>query len=374
MAKIKEDRQISDVQIRKNAEAAGTIKKLQHELEVLRRQSDENNVASFKEKDILRGELKKKDAKQLDLQKELKDTKIANTELEARLKDKTEMEVRLQEENENLKRIINEEKEPIDEMCKKLVWDMKSHFGKFADCFLPTNDKIESREGSSGSGSNQQNPPTLTGVFLELQKVLDGLDLNRGSPEAGSTQQMGCVGNGYSASAIRAFESTEPRNLKSTKGSLGSGSKQQNSPSLTGVFLELQKTLDGLDLNRGSPEAGGPQQMGGGGIGGGNGYSASAARPFEATEPRNMEPSFGLNGPAEPTVPQPTGRSPPQIAFPPGPPRITISQPGDIVSIKPIATQEVSISQSPQTNKSKNHSKEQHNLTPEDLDNDPVKI
>ena len=377
MAKIKEDRQISDVQIRKNAEAAGTIKKLQHELEVLRRQSDENNVASFKEKDILRGELKKKDAKQLDLQKELKDTKIANTELEARLKDKTEMEVRLQEENENLKRIINEEKEPIDEMRKKLVEVMKSHFGKFADCFLPTNDKIESREGSSGSGSNQQNPPTLTGVFLELQKVLDGLDLNRGSPEAGSTQQMGGVGNGYSASAIRAFESTEPRNLESTKGSLGSSFKQQNSPSLISAFLELQKTLDGLDLNGASPAADNLEQMGGGG----NGYSASAARPFETTEPRNMEPSFGLNRPAEPTVPQPIGRSLHKIAFPSGPHRVAISQPGDIVSINPVATHElylgapeVSISQTSQTNKSKNNLKEEHNLTPEELNDDQVKI
>ena len=210
MAKTKEDRRISDAEIKKNVEAAGTIKKLQHELEVLRRQSDENNVASFKEKDILRGELKKKDAKQLDLQKELKDTKIANTELEARLKDKTEMEVRLQEENENLKRIINEEKEPIDEMRKKLVGDMKSHFGKFADCFLPTNDKIESREGSSGSGFNQQNLPSLTGIWLEWQKTLE-----------------------------------------------------------------------------------------------------SATRTLESTKPRNIKPSFGLNGPAEHIVPQPTDRSPP---------------------------------------------------------------
>ena len=46
MAKTKEDRRISDAEIKKNVEAAGTIKKLQHELEVLRRQSDENNVAS----------------------------------------------------------------------------------------------------------------------------------------------------------------------------------------------------------------------------------------------------------------------------------------------------------------------------------------
>ena len=377
MAKTKEDRQISDVEIRKNVEAAGTIKKLQHELEMLRRQSDENNVASFMEKDILRGELKKKDAKELDIQKELKATKIAKNEVEARLKDEIEKEVRLQEENENLKRIINEEKEPIDEMRKKLVGDMKSHFGKFADCFLPTNDKIESREGSSGSGFKQHQPPSLTSVVLELQKTLDGLDLNRGSPEAGSTQQMGGGGNGYSASAIRAFESTEPRNLESTKGSLGSSFKQQNSPSLTSVFLELQKTLDGLDLNGASPAADSLQQMGGGG----NGYSASAARPFETTEPRNMEPSFGLNRPAEPTVPQPIGRSLHNIAFPSGPHRVAISQPGDIVSINPVATHElylgapeVSISQTSQTNKSKNHLKEQHNITPEDLNDDQVKI
>ena len=282
MAKTKEDRQISDVQIRKNAAAASTIKKLQHELEVLRRQSDENNVASFMEKDILRGELKKKETKELDLQKELKATKFTKTELEARLKDKIE-------ENENLKRIINEEKEPIDEMRKKLVGDMKSHFGKFADCFLPTNDKIESWEGASGSGSNQQNLPSLTGIWLELQKTLDGLDLNGASPEAGSPQLMG---------------------------------------------------------------------------GGGNGYSASAARPFETTEPRNMEPSFGLNGPAEPTVPQPTGRSLPQITYSTGLSKITVSQTGGIVTI----------SQTPQTNKSKNHLKEEHNLTPEDLNDDQVKI
>ena len=310
MAKAKEDRQISDAEIRKNVEAAGTIKKLQHELEVLRRQSDENNVASFMEKDFLREKLKKKETKELDLQKELKSTKIAKNEIEARLKDKIEKEVRLQEENENLKRIINEKKEPIDEMRKKLVGDMKSHFGKFADCFLPTNDKIESWEGASGSGSNQQNLPSLTGIWLELQKTLDGLDLNGASPEAGS-----------------------------------------------------------------------PQLMGGGG--GGNGYSASSARPFESTKPRNMGPPFGLNGPAEPTVPQPIGRSPPQITFPPGNPRITISQPGDIVNIVTqevwakelcLGAPEVSISQTPQTNKPKDHLKEEHNRTPGYLNDDQVKI
>ena len=59
MAKIKED---ADAEIRENAEAASTIKKLQYELEVLRRQSDENNVASFMEVDTLRRELKKKEA------------------------------------------------------------------------------------------------------------------------------------------------------------------------------------------------------------------------------------------------------------------------------------------------------------------------
>ena len=483
MAKTNEDRRISDAEIKKNFEFAGTIKKLQHELEVLKRQSDENNVASFMEVDTLRRELKKKETKVLDLQKELKATKIAKTELEARLEDKIEKEVCLQEENENLKRIINEEKEPIDEMRKKLVGDMKSHFGKFADCFLPTNDKIESREGSLGSGSNRQNPPTLTGVWLELQNALESATrtlestklgpaehivpqpTDRSPPPSGSNQHEptpltsmnpgaqnlavtaaaatsmanmsmaeaavvvqaaqqnmnhthamsaamghaahkysnpqhqalakgGGGGNGYSASFPRPFESTEPRNLESTEGSSGSGSKQQNSPTLTGVCLELQKTLDGLDLNRGSPEAGSPQQMGGGG----NGYSASAARPFESTEPRNIGPSLGLNGPAEPTVvqptvsqhtgfqpkffqpkykkfPQPTGRSPPQITFPLGNPKIAIGQKDGIVTQELyLGAPELSISYALKTNKPKNHLKEEHNLIPEDLNDDQVKI
>ena len=304
MAKTKEERQISNVEIWKNVEAAGTIKKLHQELEVIRKQSDENNVASFIEIDTLREELKKKEAKELDLQKKLKDTEIAKTEVEARLKNKIEREVRLLEENETLKRTINEEKEPIDEMRKKFIADMKSNFEKFADSYLQMNGEIESVEGSSGSGSNHHEPTPLTGIWLELKNVLDGIYLNDASPKAVGQQQMGC--------------------------------------------------------------------------GGGNGYSVSAARPFETTEPRNMGPSFGLNGPAEPTVPQPTGRSPPQITFPPGLPRIAIPQQGGIASSKPIVTQElylglpeVSISQTPQTN---NHLKEEHNLTPEDLDDNQVKI
>ena len=317
MATAKEDRQILSkerslelqltVEKKNNVHAYGKIEKLQQELEVVKRQSDESNVASFIEIDTLRGELKKKETKELDLQKKLKDTEIAKNELEARLKDKIEREVRLLEENETLKRTINEKKEPIDEMRKKFVRDMKSNFEKFADSYVQMNGEIESVEGSSGSGSNEHEPTPLTGVWLELKNLLDGLNLNGASPEAGS-----------------------------------------------------------------------PQQMGGGG---GNGYSASAARPFETTDPRNMGPSFGLNGPAEPTVPQPTGRSPPQITFPPGLPRITIPQQGGIASSKPIVTQElylgapeVSISQTPQTNKPKNHLKEEHNLTPEDLNDDQVKI
>ena len=327
MATTKEDRRILSklkslefqltVEKKNNVHAYGKIEKLQQELEVVKRRSDENNVASFIEIDTVRGELKKKETKELDLQKKLKETEVAKTELEARLKEKIEREVRLLEENETLKRTINEEKEPIDEMRKKFVRDMKSNVDKFADSYLQTHDEIKSMEGPSGSGSNQHQP-TLNGIWSELHNVLESLNLNGASPEACSPQQM-----------------------------------------------------DG---------------------GGGNGYSASAARPFETTEPRNMGPSFGLNGPAEPTVPQPTGRSPPQISFPPGLPRITIPQQGGIASSKPIVTQEyslgaskvsisqipqtnkVSISQTPLTNKSKNHLKEEHNLTPEDLNDDQVKI
>ena len=107
MAKTKEDRQTSDDKIWKDVDTinkdAGKIKKLQQELQVLRRQSDENNVASFIEIDILRGELKKKETKELDLQQKLKETEMVKTELQARLKNKIENEVRLQEENETLK-------------------------------------------------------------------------------------------------------------------------------------------------------------------------------------------------------------------------------------------------------------------------------
>ena len=89
-----------------------------------------------------------------------------------------------------MNRIINEEKEPIDEMRKKLVWDMKSHFGKFADCFLPMNDKIESLEGSSGSCSNQQNLPSLTGIWLELQNALESATRTLESTKLGPAEHI----------------------------------------------------------------------------------------------------------------------------------------------------------------------------------------
>ena len=53
---------------------------------------------------------------------------------------------------------------------------------------------------------------------------------------------------------------------------MGSSSgTSQHDPTLNGIWGELNKVLGGLDLNGGSPDAGGPQH-----VGGGNGSNGSS--------------------------------------------------------------------------------------------------